>query len=128
MTVGWAMVAAIDTLDDRAEEYPWIKLHVGDPGAAGTANPAVETDRIQATWGAAAASVDNLSAQLTHTNDLEWTTVAGTEDYTHVSGWSASTAGTFGWSGLLTADAVVTGNNFTLPAGAYILRQPVAAT
>lgn len=127
MATGWLMVAAIDTLDDRGAEYRWIKAHVGDPGAAGTANPAVETTRKQATWGAAVAAVDSLSAQMAWTIDLTWTAVAASEDWTHVSGWSLATGGVVGWTGQLTAAPQVVANNFTLAAGAYILRQPVAS-
>jgi hypothetical protein len=127
MATGWLMVAAIDILDDRGAEYRWVKAHVGDPGAAGTANPAVETTRKQATWGAAVAAVDNLSALMVWTGDLDWTAVLASEDWTHVSGWSLATGGVPGWTGQLAAPPQVVGNNFKIPAGAYILRQPVAS-
>lgn len=124
---GWLMVAAIDTLDDRGAEYPWVKAHIGDPGPLATANAAVETTRKQATWDAAAASVDGLSAEMVWTNSLAWVAVAASEEWTYVSGWSLATGGVPGWTGQLVAPAQVVGNDFTLPAGAYILRQPVAA-
>ncbi len=38
---------------------------------------------------------------------LEWTNVSTSEDYTHFSMWTASTAGTFLWSGTIVANAVV---------------------
>lgn len=90
----------------------WIKLHTGDPGSAGTSNAATETDRIQATFGTNASG-----GAISNTAALEWTTVAGTEDYTHFSAWTASTAGTFLFSGTVTANAVVTGDTFTIPIG-----------
>lgn len=127
MATGWLMVAARDILDDRGAEYRWVKAHVGDPGPNGTANAAVETTRKQATWGAAIAAVDNLSAEMSATADLAWTAVAASEDWTFVSGWSLVTAGVCGWTGQLVAPPQVVGSNFTLPAGAYILRQPVAS-
>lgn len=128
MAEGWSATAAEHILETEAAIYPWIKLHTGPPGAAGTANAATETTRKQATWGGAVVAVDGLSWEIEFTVDLEWTGVAASEDYTHVSGWTASTAGVFGWSGQLTADAVVVGNDFRIPAGAYTLRQPIATT
>ena len=121
MTVGFATAAANTHLDNQGTTYPWIKLHVGDPGAAGTANPAVETTRKQATWSAAS------GAAKTTTAALEWTNVAGTEDYTHYSQWTASTGGTFGGSGTVTANAVTTADTFTIPAGDLDLSLPVAS-
>ncbi len=111
MATGWSSTAGNAALTTLTTTYPWIKLHVGDPGANGTANAAVETDRIQATWGSAASGAISNSAQ------LEWTGVGGTEDYTHFSAWTASTAGTFGFSGTVTANAVTTGDTFTIAIG-----------
>lgn len=127
MATGWLMVAARANLDNRGAEYRWVKAHIGDPGPAGTANPAVETTRKQATWGAAAAAVDNLSAEMSWTNSLDWTAVAASESWLYVSGWSLVTAGVCGWTGQLVAPPQVIGSNFSLPAGSYILRQPVAS-
>ncbi len=90
----------------------WVKLHVGDPGANGTANAATETDRVQATFGSVASG-----GAISNTSALEWTNVAGTEDYTHYSAWDASTSGNFLFSGTVTANAVVTGDTFTLAIG-----------
>jgi hypothetical protein len=128
MAVGWSQTAAGIFLADRAAAYPWVKLYTGDPGGAGTANAATETTRKQATWGSVTLASDGHSVEIAWTGDLDWTSVLGTEDFAYVGGWSASTAGVFGWSGQLTADAVVVGNNFKIPAGAYILRQPIAYT
>jgi hypothetical protein len=90
-----------------------IQLHVGDPGSAGTANVATETDRQDITSSFSTASGGTV------TNDvaISWTTVAGSEDYTHYSVWSASTNGTFYWSGVITANAVTAGDTFTIPVG-----------
>lgn len=121
MTVGFSTAAANTHLDNQGTTYQWVKLHVGDPGGAGTANPATETTRKQATWAPAS------SAAKTTTADLVWTAVAGTEDYTHFSLWSAVTGGTFGGSGTVTANAVTTTDTFTLPAGDLDLTLPVAA-
>lgn len=112
MAEGWSSTAGNAALTTLVATYPWIQLHVGAPGAAGTANPAVETDRVQATWGTASAGAVSNSAALT------WTAVGGTEDYTHYTAWTASTAGTFGFSGTITANSVTTGDDFEIPIGA----------
>jgi len=108
---GWAVARANATLDAELAASRWIQLHVGAPGAAGTSNIAQETTRKQATWGAANAAAATTSA------DLTWTNVAADEQYTHWSRWTASTAGTFYGSGVLSADPVAAGNNFTIGAG-----------
>ena len=125
---GWIQARAAVFLAAEAAAFPWVKLHIGHPGAAMTANAAAETDRLQATWGSVALASDGHSVELAFTADLEWLSVAGSEDYTHISGWSLVSGGTAGWSGELTADAVVVGNDFRIPAGAYVLRQPIAYT
>lgn len=121
MSVGLSATLANAMLAALASGYTWVKLHIGDPGPAGTANSALETARKQATWTTPAAGAMETS------NALAWTAVAGSEDYTYYSLWSASTAGTFGHSGLVTADAVVAGNNFTVPIGGLDVTFPLAA-
>ena len=111
MAEGWGPTAANHALDTELAIYTWVKLHVGAPGAAGTSNPATETTRKQATWAAASGGASTTTAQ------LQWTTVAGTEDYTHFTVWTASTAGTFGFSGTVTANAVTAGDTFTIATG-----------
>lgn len=91
----------------------WMQLHVGDPGANGTANVATETTRKDVTAVFAAAS----GGAVTSDTAVTWTNVAGTEDFTHWSLFSASSAGTFYWSGTITANAVVAGDTFTFNIG-----------
>src|SRR5687768_4828109 len=81
--------ALFNATNYTADAEAWMKLHTGDPGAAGTANAATETTRKQISCSAAASGAITSDAALT------WTNVAGSEDYTHYSVWSASTAGTF---------------------------------
>ena len=91
----------------------WVKLHTGDPGAAGTSNPAGETTRKQATFGSAASggAIENTAA-------IEWTNVSTTETYTWISLWTASTAGTFlGRDDLSSSAAVTAGDTFRIPIG-----------
>lgn len=89
----------------------WIALHVGDPGSAGTSNAATETTRKQATF--AAASGGSMSSNA----DVTWTNIAGSQDATHFSAWSASTSGTFLFSGTITANAYVAGDTYTITSG-----------
>lgn len=91
----------------------WLQLHVGEPGANGTANVAAETTRKDVTSAFAPASGGTVTTNVAVT----WTGVAGTEDYTHWTMWSASSAGTFYISGAITANAVTIGDTFTIPAG-----------
>lgn len=120
MPTGLIAAEANQILDALGTEYPYIQLHMGDPGAAGTANVAVETDRVLATWAAASAGGKTTSA------NLVWTAVAGSEDYTHFSGRSAATGGTVGYTGVVTANAVTVGDTFTIPAGDLDLALTVA--
>lgn len=113
MAEGWLAVSANAALDTLFSTYPWVKLHVGAPGAAGTANAATETTRKQVTMSAASAG------SKTTTADLAWTNVAGSEDYTHLTMHTASSAGTPGASGTITANPVVAGDNFTIPTGSF---------
>jgi len=125
MALGLSPVSGVDLLTDWGTTYRYFKLHTGDPGSAGTSNPASNTTRVQADWGTPDSSTPGV-VTMTHTDALAWTSVPASEDYTHVSIWDASTAGVFGGSGLITADAVTIGNNFTLPIGAVTVTQPVA--
>jgi hypothetical protein len=111
MALGISTTEANEALDAWLASYTWLKLHIGDPGAAGTGNPAANTTRQQATWGAGA------SGAVANTNTIEWTSVPNAEDYTHVSIWTASTSGTFGGSGAITAAAVAVGDTFRIAIG-----------
>lgn len=130
MTVGLAAGQANAILDAlcRSVTYSdpaafYVKLHTGDPGAAGTANAATETTRKLATFAAASGGVANTSA------DMVWTSVAGTETISYVSFWSAVTSGTFLGSDVLdVARALTAGDNLTIAAGdASLTLTPIAA-
>lgn len=123
MAVGLSAVIANDVLDalcrnDSVSTLPvaavHIQLHIGDPGAAGTSNPAVNTTRHQATFGSAAAS-----GAISNTVIITWTSgeVTASEDYTHYTAWSLNSGGTFLFSGLVTANAAVSGNPFVVGVG-----------
>lgn len=121
MALGLSAAEANAFLDALVAEFPWIKLHVGDPGAAGTATPAAETDRMEASFAAATGGTITTDAALV------WASVAGGEDYTHFSAWTLAAAGTFGFSGAITANAVLIGDTFTIPAGDLDIAITVAA-
>lgn len=111
MPTGVLAAEANEDLAALAAKYPWITLHIGDPGASGTANPAANTTRKQASFAAPAGGVIATNAE------LRWTGVPSGEDYTHWSGWTSETGGSAGWSGTIAADEVTVGNNFVLPSG-----------
>lgn len=89
----------------------YVKLHVGDPGDAGTANAATETTRKEVTFGAASGGTISNDAAIT------WTSVAGSEDYTYFSLWDHLTAGNCLFTGTITANAVTAGDTFTIATG-----------
>lgn len=91
----------------------YVQLHLGDPGIAGTANPAAETTRGTATFGSAASG-----GSITNTAAIEWTDVAATEDVTHISCWTDPSAGTFIGSDDLSSTASLTaGDTLRIPIG-----------
>lgn len=89
-----------------------LKLHIGDPGSAGTANVAGETTRKPVTFSAASGGAITNSAAVT------WTSVSTTETVSHWSAWSDVAAGTFLCSDALnTARALTAGDTFEIPIG-----------
>lgn len=121
MATGIAQTRANASIDATVALGTWIKLHLGDPGSAGTANPAANTTRQQATMGSASAG------SAANTVAVTWTSVPNSETYTHFSMWTASTAGTFLWSGTVTGGTVVATNNFVAAVGAFTLSTSGAA-
>jgi len=124
VTTGVASSVANGWLDGTfATATCWVKLHTADPGASGaTAAAAGDTTRKQATMAAASAG----SKAMTGTAG-PWTNVSTTETLTHISLWTASSAGTFNGSGALTASqAWVNTNTFTLTSLSIAIT-PIAA-
>lgn len=116
-----AVFNAIGNNTSLAITQCYIKLHIGDPGAAATANVAVETTRKSVSFAAAA------SGLMTSDAACQWVAVAGTEDFSHYSAWDSLTVGNFLWSGLVTAAAVTAGDTFTVAAGDVDLAITLAA-
>ena len=99
----------------------YIQLHIGDPGAAGTANTATETTRKSCSFAAASGGAIASDA------DVTWTNIAGSQDATHFSLWDASSSGNFLGSGTITANAYSAGDTYTIPSGQLTLSLTVAA-
>lgn len=113
MATGFGSAGAATALNAMAGAYTWVQLHTATPGAAGTTAVAAETTRKQATFAATAAGAFTTTAQ------LQWTNVAGSEDYAFLSVWTAATVGTFGWSGTITANPVTAGDTFSVAIGDF---------
>ena|ERR1044072_5897899 len=121
MAEGIAAAAANSALDTMWTTYSWVKLHVGAT-AVGTAQAAVETTRKQITTPASASGGSKATGAT-----LTWTSVAGTEDYTQFSVWTASTAGSCGWTGSVTANPVTAGDTFSIASGSLTSSFTVAS-
>lgn len=90
----------------------FLKLHTGDPGAAGASNAAANTTRQAVTFSASSGGAITNSAAVT------WLAVPNAETYSHVSWWSASVAGTFLGSDDLAASKVMqVGDDFEIAIG-----------
>ena len=127
MAVGLSPAAANAILDAHHDtDYPFIQLHVGDPGVNGTANIAGNATRkdCSAAWAPAS------GGSKTTDQDINWTEgeVDTAEDYTHCTFWSAGAGGNFGSSGTITANAVsASGDAFSILAGGITAGFTVAA-
>lgn len=99
-----------------------VKLHIGDPGAAGTANASANTTRVAITMAAAAAG------SMASSNTPSWAAWAsGAETITHITLWDSTTAGSFYYSVALNASKAVTnGDTLNLTSLTFALT-PLAA-
>jgi hypothetical protein len=131
MATGLAAAIAQSMLNALCRNVAWtqppaffIKLHTADPGAAGATAAFGDATRQTATFAAAAAD-----GTITTSADVNWTNVSAAGTVTHVSFWSASTAGTFlGSDDLATPRVLSIGDNFTILAGDVDLSlAPIAA-
>lgn len=131
MALGLAPAIAQAMLDALCRNVAWsqpaafyIKLHTADPGVAGATAAFGDTTRKAATFSAAASD-----GTITTTADINWTNVSAAGTVSHVSFWSASSAGTFlGSDDLATPRTLAIGDNFTILAGDVDLSlTPIAA-
>lgn len=96
----------------------YVQLHVGNPGAAGTANVAGNTTRQAVTFAAAS------GGSMASNGAATWTNVSTTETYSHISIWDAAAAGNCTDFGALTAPVAVTaGDTFTIASGSLTLTE-----
>jgi hypothetical protein len=109
-TTGFAN-ALLNTVRGTSFAAPsiWIQLHVGDPGAAQTANLSLVTTRQQATFSAASNGALALAS-----SPAPWL-MTGTETLAAISVWSLASGGVPYWTAPLEAtQAVNNGDTFTL--------------
>jgi hypothetical protein len=99
----------------------YVKLHIGDPGSAGTANAATETTRKLVSFSAATAG------GLTSDADVTWSNIAGSQDATFFTVWDNLTAGNFLFSGTVAGNAYTTGDTFTIPSGSLTVSLTLAS-
>lgn len=126
MSTGLAAGQANIALEAIRADGPFIQLHIGDPGAAGTANKATELTRKAVTFAAASGGAMSNSVAVTFAN------IAGSQDATHFSLWRGSGAdtdgtGTFCFSGTIAANSYTAGDTYTAAIGDIDLALPGAA-
>jgi hypothetical protein len=100
---------------------PYVKLHVADPGANGTSNPATETTRKAVSFSAASAGA------LASDADVTWTNIAGSQDATHFTAWDNLSAGNFLFSGTITGNAYTAGDTYTISSAGLTVSLTVAS-
>ena len=126
MAQGISAAAANTALDAIRTDTPYMQLHIGDPGVAGTVNKATEVTRKAVTFSAAS------GGSMTNSAQVQWTNIAGSQDATHFSifcGAGADTdgTGTFKFSGSVTANGYTAGDTYTAAISAVTLSITVAA-
>jgi len=109
--LGNAWMNALGNATAFSVAVPYVKLHTGDPGAAGTANPATEVTRKAVSFSAASAGA------LTSDADISWTNITGNQDANHFTCWDNISAGNFLFSGTIVAGAYTAGDTYTISAG-----------
>ncbi len=102
----------------------WVKLHIGDPGVAGTSNPHTnDTTRHEVTFGVASST----TGVVTNDGAVTWTNIQGNADATHFSVWDDATAGNFIFSGVIVANPFTAGDTYTFDIGSFSLALTIAA-
>jgi len=92
---------------------PYVQLHIGDPAAAGTANPATETTRKAVSFAGASGGA------IASDTDVSWTNISGSQDATFFTAWDSLTAGNFLFSGSITGNPYTAGDTYTITAGSF---------
>ena len=99
----------------------YVKLHVADPGANGTANAATETTRKSVSFSAASVGLLTSDAAIT------WTNIAGSQDATYFTAWDSLTTGNFLFSGTITGNPYTAGDTYTIPSGSLTVSLTVSS-
>jgi hypothetical protein len=102
-----------------------LRLHTGDPGAAGTSNLSAEATRKTITWSAASAGSKAATTTLP-----SWTAWAvGTETISHFAVWDSVTtgAGNFLFSGAFTVARTLNNGDTLNVTALSIAFTPIAA-
>jgi phage gp29-like protein len=116
-----ALMDAVGNATAYSASSVYIKLHVGDPGAAGTANPATELTRKAVSFGPANAGL------LTSDADITWVNIAGSQDSTFFTAWDNLSAGNFLFSGTITGNPYTAGDTYTIASGSLSASLVVAS-
>lgn len=116
-----ALLDAVGNATAYSASNVYVKLHVGDPGAAGTANPATETTRKQVSFAPASAGVLTSDAQ------ISWTNISGSEDATFFTAWDNLTAGNFLFSGTISGNAYTAGDTYVIESGSLSASLTIAS-
>lgn len=103
---------ALDASGTPTNLIAFVALHTASPGTTGANEAASPATRQACTWNAAASGSKTNSTSMTFSTN-------GTTAITHVSGWSAATAGTYGIGAALTSS--VTAASITVASGAITL-------
>jgi len=91
----------------------YVQLHTENPGASGTSASSVETTRKQVSWNGTITS--HVLSATSVPSWTSWPSGANGETVSHISVWSASSNGTFLFSGVLAVSKTVnTGDTLTL--------------
>jgi hypothetical protein len=112
---------AVGNATNYSASNVYVKLHIGDPGSAGTANAATETTRKLVSFSTATAG------GLTSDADISWSNIAGSQDATFFTVWDNLTAGNFLFSGTVAGNAYTAGDTFTIPSGSLTVSLTLAS-
>ena len=99
----------------------WVKLHIGNPGADGLDNPALNDERKLLDMGVAINIGVDGRAQAASIDNVSWPSVPADEIYSHISIWDAETLGNcWYYDAMLASVPVTTGGEFVFPIGQHI--------
>ena len=99
----------------------YVQLHIGDPSAAGTDNPATETTRKAVSF--ASSSNGSISSDA----NVTWTNISGSQDATFFTAWDSLTGGNFLFSGTITGNPYTAGDTYTISSGSFVTSLTIAS-